>query len=93
MCIPSFINIQCVNLEAVVSCVRNNIGNMRKSEENFEEVHGLSPIEEESEPTLCFKEASINLSKLGGNRYQMTKSPYKNYQRLLKKSKGNRNAH
>lgn len=65
---------------------------MRKSEENFEDVRNLSPIEEESESTLCFKEAS-NFSESEGNGYQMIRSPYKNYQRILRKSEGNRNVY
>lgn len=64
---------------------------MRKSEENFEEVR-LSPIEEESESTLCFKEVSNNFNKPEGSGYRMAKSPYKDYQRILRKSEGNRNA-
>lgn len=72
--------------------MKNNIGNMRKSEETFEEVRNLSPIEEESESTLCFKEAS-NFSEPKGSGYRMIKSPYKDYQRILRKSEGNRNVH
>jgi len=63
---------------------------MRKSE-NFEEIRSLSPIEEESESTLCFKEASTNFIEPERNNYRMTRSPYKNYQRILRKSEGNRN--
>ncbi|XP_011692706.1 PREDICTED: uncharacterized protein LOC105452875 isoform X2 [Wasmannia auropunctata] len=66
-----------------VECVRNNIGNMRKSEENFEEIRSLSPIEEESESTLC-----INFSESEGNGYRMTRPPYKDYPRMLRKSEG-----
>lgn len=64
---------------------------MRKSEENFEEVR-LSPIEEESESMLCFKEVSNNFSKPEESGYR-TKSPYKDYRRIVRKSEGNRNAH
>lgn len=63
---------------------------MRKSED-FEEVR-LSPIEEESESTLCFKEVSHNFSKPEESGYR-TKPPYKDYQRILRKSEGNRNVH
>jgi len=65
---------------------------MRKSEENFEDIRNLSPIEEESESTLCFKGASINFSKPEGNSCR-TRSPYKDYQRILRKSEGNKNVH
>ncbi|XP_077258448.1 uncharacterized protein LOC143895285 [Temnothorax americanus] len=58
---------------------------MQKSEENFEEVRSLSPIEEESESTLCFKEASTNCSEPEESGYRMT-SPYNDYQRILRKS-------
>lgn len=66
---------------------------MRKSEEKFEEVRSLSPIEEESESTLCFKKASINFSEPEGSDYRMTRFPYKDYQRILRKSEGNRNVY
>lgn len=63
---------------------------MRKNEENFEEIR-LSPIEEESESTLCFKEVPTNFSKPEGSGFRMTKYPYEDYQRILRKSEGNRN--
>ncbi|XP_018354532.1 PREDICTED: uncharacterized protein LOC108755785 isoform X2 [Trachymyrmex septentrionalis] len=66
-----------------VECVRNSMENMRKSE-NLEEIRSLSPIKEESESTLCFKEASTNFIQPKRNSYRMTRSPYKDYQRMRK---------
>ncbi|XP_018403049.1 PREDICTED: uncharacterized protein LOC108779969 [Cyphomyrmex costatus] len=60
---------------------------MQKSE-NFEEVRSLSPIEEESESTLCFKQASTNFIEPERNGYRITRFPYKSYQRILRKSEG-----
>lgn len=70
--------------------MRNGIGNVRKNEENFEEMgecRNLSPIEEESESMLCFKDASTSFNEPKGNNYRMI--PSKDYQRMLRKSEGN----
>ncbi|KAL0131353.1 hypothetical protein PUN28_002695 [Cardiocondyla obscurior] len=61
------------------------VSDKRGTRKNFENVHNLTPIEEESESTLCFKETSSNYSKQEGSSYRM-KSLYTSYQRILRKS-------
>lgn len=63
------------------------MGNVHRSEKNFEEARSLSPIEEESEPMLCFKEMfqSSNFNEPEDRGYKMIRSPYKE----LRKMEGN----
>ncbi|CAL1688227.1 unnamed protein product [Lasius platythorax] len=63
------------------------MGNVQRSEKNFEEARSLSPIEEESESMLCFKEMyqSSNFSESEERGYKMIRSPYKECQKTLRK--------
>jgi len=68
------------------------MGNIQRSEKNFEEVRSLSPIEEESESTLCFKEMfqSSNFSESEERDYKMMKSSYKGCEKTLRKMDDNK---
>lgn len=68
------------------------MGNVQRSEKNFEEARSLSPIEEESESMLCFKEMyqSSNFSESEERGYKMIRSPYKECQKTLRKMEGNK---
>lgn len=72
--------------------IKSNMGNMQRNEKNFEETRSLSPIEEESESTLCFKETfqSNNFDESEGRDYKMIRSPYKGCQMTLRKVDGNK---
>ncbi|KAM0725783.1 hypothetical protein ACS0PU_008509 [Formica fusca] len=63
---------------------------MQRNEKNFEETRSLSPIEEESESTLCFKEMfqSSNFGKPEERDYKMITSPYKGCRMTLRKMDG-----
>lgn len=67
---------------------------MRISEKSIEEVHSLSPIEEESECTPFLREVPDNfpISELEGNACDnVTRHPYKERRRrMLRKMEGNR---
>lgn len=68
------------------------MGNMQRNEKNFEETRSLSPIEEESESTLCFKEMfqSSNFGEPEERDYKMITSPYKGCRMTLRKMDGNK---
>ncbi|XP_072751874.1 uncharacterized protein [Anoplolepis gracilipes] len=70
--------------------LRSDSRNMQRNERNFEEIRSLSPIEEESESTLCFKEMfqSSNFSEREEKDYKMIRSPYKGCQETLRKMDG-----
>lgn len=79
---------KCVDVNEYIK----SMGNIQRSEKNFEEVRSLSPIEEESESTLCFKEMfqSSNFSESEERDYKMIKSSYKGCEKTLRKMDDNK---
>lgn len=85
----TYICVKCVDVDKYI---KSNMGNMQRNEKNFEETRSLSPIEEESESTLYFKEMfqSSNFGKPEERDYKMITSPYKGCRMTLRKMDGNK---